>query len=86
MKRCPICSTLTEEIWESVGGINGGSWWTGRYSCPHCGQFRASGTERDGIRRVVQWSPGCPVHGCDPVYLVSTDNAGDDDEWCCAEW
>lgn len=84
MRRCPTCSTLVEKVWESIGGINGGSWWTGNFSCPHCGLFHASGTERDGIRTIVQWSPGCPTHGTEPVHLVDLDNRGNDYEWCCS--
>lgn len=84
MRRCPTCSSLTEKVWESVGGINGGSWWTGVYKCEHCGTIRASGTERDGVRRVVQWSPGCPKHGTEPVYLVTLDEQKGEVEWVCS--
>lgn len=85
MSRCPCCNSLVEKVWESIGGINGGSWWTGNFSCKHCGLFHASGTERDNVRIIVQWTPGCPVHGTDPVHLVDLDNAGNDYEWCCSE-
>lgn len=84
--KCPACGSEVSKLWESVGGINGGSWFTGLYSCPKCWQFKASGTEREGIRRVVQWHPCCPYHGADPVILTlseSQDLCVRDMEWTC---
>jgi len=81
--RCPICSSKAQQIWESTGGVNGGCWFTGLYSCPECGHFKASGTIRKGERRLIQWHPGCPTHGTDPVHLANTDE-GHDTEWVCS--
>ena len=85
MNRCPICNRFVDKVWESSGTpIHGGAWWTGRYVCGSCGRFHASGTERDGERITVQWTPGCPDHGPDPVHLVDQDPAGCDVEWACS--
>lgn len=85
--KCPVCNKEALSVWESVGGINGGAWFTGLFSCRECGHFKASGTIRDGRRKVVQWHPACPLHGTDPVHVVmaeSHDFMTHDTEWACS--
>lgn len=85
--RCPVCSSKAGDVWESQGGINGGCWFTGLWSCPECGHFKASGTIRDGERRIVQWHPSCPLHGTDPVHVATCeqhDYMTHDTEWVCS--
>lgn len=85
--KCPACGSEARKLWEAVGGINGGTWFTGLYACPDCWHFKATGTNRNGVRRVVQWHPACPHHGADPVMVTmagSHDFATHDTEWTCS--
>lgn len=85
--RCPACSSKVAEVWESSGGINGGHWWVGLYSCANCGHLKIGGTERNGERTVVQWHPGCPIHGTDPVHVADCEHKNGivyDAEWVCS--
>lgn len=75
--RCPVCSTRVETVWESSGNVKTSAWWTGLYTCSHCGFFKASGVGGNGTRRTVQWHPGCPKHGTDPVVMIA------EGEWAC---
>jgi len=84
MRRCPVCMSLLEQVWEYTCSVNRGQLWTGRYTCEYCGVFRATGIERDKVRTIIQWTPGCPIHGTEPVHLVGLDNNGNDYEWACS--
>lgn len=84
---CPVCDSIAYPTWESRGAVNGGHWFVGLYTCKECGHFKASGTIRDGKRKVVQWHPACPLHGTDPVHLTmaeSHDFMTHDTEWTCS--
>lgn len=86
--RCPACGSEVEKLWEHVRECNGGSLFTGLYRCPRCWQFRATGIERKGLRKTLQWQPACPNHGADPVMVTeaeSHDFATRDTEWTCLE-
>lgn len=81
--RCPVCNQESSKIWESVTGINGGQCFRGLYICHRCGHFKASGTERNGNRTLIQWHPCCPEHGHDTVLLARCDG-WNDTEWLCS--
>lgn len=84
--RCPVCQSKTMSIWEEEGGVKATHWWTGRYVCPTCGNFAASGTVKLGERAIHSWHPACPDHGTDPVFLGLTEShdfCTHDTAWIC---
>lgn len=83
---CPICNAELYVTWENSGHTKATSWFTGLYTCRTCGHMSISGTGHNGNRKIVQFRPGCPDHGTDPVFLALTEDKDlltHDTAWVC---